>query len=163
LSRSQSPTPGILARLLFNGLVTPLRWQYQQTNKGSIHGVISKCRCTLKFLFQDIHQLAEGKACVDAILFSGLILTSINRLFSNAFPNSTSNGNAVNAFLQPVRRNFQAVSGFPSLQVYINYGYGDEGAASWYGAQNLPRLVALKKQYDPKNQFGPGNPVPLSM
>jgi fumiquinazoline A oxidase len=63
--------------------------------------------------------------------------------------------------MSSTRQKFQAASGFPNLQVYINYDHGDEGPEVWYGEQNLPRLVALKREWDPYNLFGAGNPVPL--
>jgi len=53
--------------------------------------------------------------------------------------------------------------GFDTMHVYLNQAIGDEGPAAWYGADNLPRLVALKQQWDPESQFGAGMPVPLSL
>ncbi|KAF6222868.1 hypothetical protein HO133_000919 [Letharia lupina] len=82
-------------------------------------------------------------------------------IFENVYPNSSHDA-AVAAFYGPVRRAFQAVSGFAVPHVYVNYGYGDEGPAAWYGAHNLPRLSALKRKWDPRGYFGAGNPVPLS-
>lgn len=65
--------------------------------------------------------------------------------------------------MRPIRDAFFAVSGFPSLEVYINYAFGDEGPDVWFGSQNLPRLVQLKQIWDPKGLFGQGNPVPLEL
>ncbi|KAJ5423902.1 FAD binding domain protein [Penicillium cf. griseofulvum] len=70
---------------------------------------------------------------------------------------------AVNAFMQPVRREFHETMGFDTLHVYVNQAFGDEGPGAWYGAHNLPRLVALKQQWDPDNKFGAGAPVPLRL
>ncbi|CAI7668893.1 unnamed protein product [Penicillium manginii] len=53
-------------------------------------------------------------------------------------------------------------SGFDSLTTYINYAHGDEGPEVWYGKDNLPRLVQLKKKWDPEGKFGAGNPIPRS-
>jgi hypothetical protein len=53
--------------------------------------------------------------------------------------------------------------GFENHHSYVNEAYGDEGPEVWYGAWNLPRLVELKQQWDPENQFGPGMPIPLSL
>ncbi|KAF2032599.1 FAD-binding domain-containing protein, partial [Setomelanomma holmii] len=36
---------------------------------------------------------------------------------------------------------------------YVNYAYGGESAEEWYGKENLGRLRALKRVYDPKNRF----------
>jgi FAD/FMN-containing dehydrogenase len=44
-------------------------------------------------------------------------------------------------------------SGYKHLEMYLNYAHGDETPASWYGDRNLARLTALKKKYDPKNDF----------
>jgi hypothetical protein len=63
----------------------------------------------------------------------------------------------------PLRAQLAATSGFGTLKTYINYANGDEGPEVWYGKENLPRLVSLKNKWDPRNQFGPGNPVPLSL
>ncbi|PKX89072.1 FAD-dependent monooxygenase fmqD [Aspergillus novofumigatus IBT 16806] len=69
----------------------------------------------------------------------------------------------VDAFIKPIRQEFQDTMGFDTMHVYVNQAFGDEGPVSWYGAHNLPRLVALKQQWDPDNKFGAGCPVPLSL
>ncbi|KAL9623135.1 MAG: hypothetical protein Q9204_007978, partial [Flavoplaca sp. TL-2023a] len=60
-----------------------------------------------------------------------------------------------------LRDQLVATSGFGKLKTYINYAFGDEGPEVWYGKENLPRLVRLKKRWDPLNKFGAGNPIPL--
>ncbi|EAU36716.1 conserved hypothetical protein [Aspergillus terreus NIH2624] len=65
-------------------------------------------------------------------------------------------------FSKKLRSQLVATSGFDSLQTYINYAHGDEGPEVWYGKDNLPRLVQLKRQWDPEGKFGPGNPIPLA-
>lgn len=65
--------------------------------------------------------------------------------------------------MRPVRQKFHETMGFDTMHVYLNQAIGDEGPAAWYGADNLPRLVALKQQWDPESQFGAGMPVPLSL
>jgi hypothetical protein len=66
-------------------------------------------------------------------------------------------------FIQPSRAEIQGVMGFENHHSYVNEAYGDEGPSVWYGEHNLPRLVAAKQKWDPKNHFGPGMPVPLSL
>jgi fumiquinazoline A oxidase len=88
------------------------------------------------------------------------MLTGYHSLIESTYPNSTFD-NTVDAFVVPQRNAFQAKSGFPSLEVYLNYGHGDEGPAVWFGKTNLPRLVTLKQRWDPKGHFGAGNPIPL--
>ena len=69
----------------------------------------------------------------------------------------------VYAFSEPLRDQLVATSGFGTLRTYINYAFGDEGPEIWYGNKSLPRLVDLKKRWDPLAKFGPGNPIPLSL
>lgn len=42
-----------------------------------------------------------------------------------------------------------------TLNTYVNYAYGDETPAAWYGgdAWRQERLAALKKKYDPTGRF----------
>ncbi|KAI1334906.1 hypothetical protein F5Y15DRAFT_399674 [Xylariaceae sp. FL0016] len=52
-------------------------------------------------------------------------------------------------------------SGYPELAAYVNSAHGDERLESIYGARKLPRLSALKKEWDPLNVFGFNNPIPV--
>lgn len=70
---------------------------------------------------------------------------------------------AVDVFVRPIREQFHDTMGFETFHVYLNHAVGDEGPEAWYGAHNLPRLVALKRQWDPENKFGFTCPVPLSL
>ena len=63
---------------------------------------------------------------------------------------------------QSVRSTLAATSGAPSLEVYVNYANGDETQVEWYTQRKLPRLQALKKQYDPHNLFSHYNGLTLS-
>ena len=58
-----------------------------------------------------------------------------------------------------MRAKLQATSGFATPQVYVNYAYGDEGAAAWWSAANLPRLERLQAKWDPAGRFGKVNPI----
>ena len=53
------------------------------------------------------------------------------------------------------RRLFIPTSGASSsnIEVYVNYGHGDEGPLGWYAERKLPRLNALKETYDPHRLF----------
>jgi hypothetical protein len=44
---------------------------------------------------------------------------------------------------------------------YVNYAFGNEGAASWYGADGSrqAKLKALKQKYDPSGKFSFFGPV----
>lgn len=50
---------------------------------------------------------------------------------------------------------FMSTSGASTnnIEVYVHYGHGDEGDLGWYTERKLPRLQALKQQYDPNNLF----------
>ncbi|KAJ3574146.1 hypothetical protein NPX13_g4463 [Xylaria arbuscula] len=53
-------------------------------------------------------------------------------------------------------------SGYDEVSVFVNYARGDEGIESIYGRDKLPRLVQLKKTWDPNNIFAYNNyPLPL--
>ncbi|GFF58651.1 6-hydroxy-D-nicotine oxidase [Aspergillus udagawae] len=88
--------------------------------------------------------------------------TKIQMVFVNYIDDPKYAG-ILDDFIQPSRAEIQSVMGFENHHSYVNEAYGDEGPEVWYGAWNLPRLVELKQQWDPKNQFGPGMPIPLSL
>ena len=85
-----------------------------------------------------------------------------NRWFATKTPTAEYDG-AVHHFMRPIRQKFHDTMGFDQMHAYVNQALGDEGPAVWYGPDNLPRLVALKQQWDPHGQFGAGMPVPLSL
>ncbi|KAK0757781.1 hypothetical protein N5P37_009797 [Trichoderma harzianum] len=68
-------------------------------------------------------------------------------------------GPQVDKFMIGQRTNLQTTSGFDTPHVYFNYAFGDEGAAAWYSAANLPRLRKLKSIWDPNFVFGNGAPL----
>ena len=84
----------------------------------------------------------------------GRSLTPLNfsRLFNYAYNDSTLEA-PVNAFARKARAQFNATSGFDSLQIYVSYGHRDEGLHALYGSTKLHRLQALKRQWDPQNLF----------
>jgi hypothetical protein len=61
-----------------------------------------------------------------------------------------------------MRADLAAHSGRDGLAVYINSAQGDETLEQVYGTRNLPRLAALKGQWDPDNVFGFNFPLPTS-
>ncbi|KAI4236998.1 MAG: hypothetical protein LQ349_002185 [Xanthoria aureola] len=67
---------------------------------------------------------------------------------------------AANKVAQELRTAFSKTSGYNQLEVYVSYAHGDEDPAAWYGKDKLPRLVELKKKWDPKNIFRFDNPLP---
>ena len=70
-----------------------------------------------------------------------------------------SSVDALDAFGKEIRALLLKSSGQTHLELYANFARGDEGAAAWYGTENLQRLRALKARYDPKGLFSFYNPV----
>ncbi|KAK7750698.1 hypothetical protein SLS62_007398 [Diatrype stigma] len=60
---------------------------------------------------------------------------------------------AANALGRELRSEFARTSGYPGLSVYTSYANGDETPEQIYGKHQLPRLAALKKEWDPTNVF----------
>lgn len=48
-----------------------------------------------------------------------------------------------------------------ALNVYVGFSHGDEPAQAIWSEEHLPRLIALKREYDPKGLFSWYHPVPL--
>ena len=72
----------------------------------------------------------------------------------------TSIYSIVDNFERSLRDQIANTSGYPSLATYSNYARGDEGPAAWYSSRNLPKLSALKREWDPKGLFRFGKPIP---
>lgn len=72
-------------------------------------------------------------------------------------------GSVVDDFARELRADFVATSGYPELSAYVSYAWGDETAEQIYGRDKLPRLVALKKKWDPENVFGYSNALPTRL
>jgi FAD/FMN-containing dehydrogenase len=51
-------------------------------------------------------------------------------------------------------------SGYDGLRTYVNYSQGNERLEQIFGANKLPRLARLKRQWDPTNVFRYNNPLP---
>ncbi|KAI1125556.1 hypothetical protein F5Y10DRAFT_246815 [Nemania abortiva] len=60
-----------------------------------------------------------------------------------------------------LREELVLTSGYDEPSVFVNYARGDEGLENIYGRDKLPRLVQLKKTWDPNNLFCYNNyPLP---
>lgn len=59
-----------------------------------------------------------------------------------------------------LRDSWASTSGYPELSVYVSYAHGDEKLSQRYGRGKLPRLAALKKEWDPDNVFAYNNALP---
>ncbi|KAI0147261.1 Glucooligosaccharide oxidase [Xylariaceae sp. FL1272] len=84
-----------------------------------------------------------------------------NYLFQFIFDkDDTETAAAAKALGQQVRADFSATSGYGRLAVYNSYAGGDESVEEIFGVRFLPRLAALKKQWDPSNVFKYQNALP---
>ncbi|KAH9904840.1 FAD-binding domain-containing protein [Xylariomycetidae sp. FL2044] len=68
-----------------------------------------------------------------------------------------------NALGRDLRSAFAADSGYSELAVLSNYAQGDEAPENKFGRENMGRLVAVKKQWDPDNAFGFYNGIPVGL
>ena len=66
--------------------------------------------------------------------------------------NTTETEQAGDAMANVIRSDFVATSGYDDLAVYVSYAHGDESREQMYGS-NVPRLVQLKKKWDPDDVF----------
>ncbi|KAB2571594.1 FAD-linked oxidoreductase azaL [Lasiodiplodia theobromae] len=73
-----------------------------------------------------------------------------------------SAADAANKNCEEIRADLVASSGYDDHAVYVSYAHGDETPEQMFGAEKLPRLAALKQEWDPNNVFGFGNAVPTS-
>ncbi|KXG46525.1 FAD-binding, type 2 [Penicillium griseofulvum] len=69
----------------------------------------------------------------------------------------TSIGDKVDDFAISAVEAFNATSGFDDLRIYVSYAHGTEGLNPMYGPEKLPRLMKLKKKWDPKGLFNYNN------
>ncbi|KAK3320574.1 hypothetical protein B0T19DRAFT_444407 [Cercophora scortea] len=65
----------------------------------------------------------------------------------------------VDSFETSLRARLVKTSGYPRLATYAGYAKGTEDASAWYGS-SLPRLVAVKRQWDPRGFFSNSKPIP---
>lgn len=68
---------------------------------------------------------------------------------------------AANILARELQRDFTKTSGFDDISVYVSYAHGDETVEQIYSKEKLPRLVSLKKEWDPGNVFRYNNSLPL--
>ena len=66
--------------------------------------------------------------------------------------NTTETEKAGDAMANVIRSDFVATSSYDDLAVYVSYAHGDESRKQMYGS-NVPRLVQLKKKWDPDDVF----------
>ena len=69
--------------------------------------------------------------------------------------------NAVNDFATSAVSALNSTSGFNGLKAYVSYARATEGLDAMYGKNKLPRLLSLKKKWDPQGLFVFNNPLPV--
>lgn len=71
---------------------------------------------------------------------------------------------AADVFALGLHSNWNETSGYAGEggAVYLNYASGTEPLEARYGADKLPKLVALKNKWDPNNVFAYSNGLPIS-
>ncbi|MCJ1436573.1 hypothetical protein MMC27_005953 [Xylographa pallens] len=81
-------------------------------------------------------------------------------LFDVGFSNS-SRATVASQVGRTARSIFIPTSGASTsnIEVYVNYGHGDEGPLGWYAERKLPRLNDLKNRYDPNRLFSHYNAI----
>lgn len=65
------------------------------------------------------------------------------------------------ATVREIREECVATSGYDQLSVYSSVAHGDETPEQLWG-HNVPRLVELKKKWDPSNAFAFMHPLPTN-
>ncbi|KAL4746295.1 hypothetical protein BDW72DRAFT_210556 [Aspergillus terricola var. indicus] len=65
---------------------------------------------------------------------------------------SAATQQAGEAMGEAVRAAYAATSGYDGLATYVSFGHGDETLSQVFG-ENAPRLVELKKKWDPEDVF----------
>lgn len=74
---------------------------------------------------------------------------------------NASAAESANAVAEELRSELVKSSGYPYHSVYVSYAHGDEPLESKFGASKLPRLAAMKKEWDPDNVFAYGAALPM--
>lgn len=73
----------------------------------------------------------------------------------------SSLGDKIDDFALAALESFNATSGFDDdMHIYVSYAHGTEGLNPMYGAEKLPKLLELKKKWDPKGMFSYNNGLP---
>jgi hypothetical protein len=72
---------------------------------------------------------------------------------SNYPLNDTVSRDASSQAAYEIRADIAENSGYDQLTSYMNFAHGDESVEQIFGP-NLPRLISLKKKWDPENLFG---------
>ena len=73
----------------------------------------------------------------------------------------TSIYGVVDEFQRSLRDRLAEASGYDKLATYSNYARGTEDPTAWYSQWKLPKLSALKKEWDPKELFSYNKPIPI--
>lgn len=62
-----------------------------------------------------------------------------------------------------MRGTIASTAGTDYLNVYVGFSFGNEPLESIWSEEHLPRLVALKNEFDPEGLFSNYHPIPTSL
>lgn len=84
------------------------------------------------------------------------------RTWGLAYPNDTITDSDIENLPEQMRSTLAETAGTGGLAVYVGFSLGDEPLESIWSEAHLPRLAALKKEYDPHGVFNAYHPLPTS-
>lgn len=76
--------------------------------------------------------------------------------------NSTTDADIENLPLQ-IRNTIANTAGTDYMNTYVGFSYGDEEPKTIWSEEHLPRLMELKKEFDPQGLFSNYHPIPGSL
>ena len=106
--------------------------------------------------------LADTRSRAKALIMAGDVL--VNDQKETRAGRNIAENDVISTIAQlgpEIRKDISLTSGYSDLAVYINYAHGDEPIESIYGRDKLPRLVDLKRKWDPHNIFSFSHALPM--
>ena len=94
------------------------------------------------------------------MIFDRLICAA--RTWGIAYGDNVTTDATIEHYPEKMRASIVDTAGTGGLKAYIGFSHGDESLESIFSKENLPRLAALKKQYDPHGLFNAYRPLPTS-
>ncbi|KAJ0414362.1 FAD-dependent oxidase [Aspergillus carlsbadensis] len=76
--------------------------------------------------------------------------------------NFPASDDTITAFAENWVPEFTRTGGYNESRVYVSYAHGNEPLEAKYGARKLPRLLKLKRKWDPRGVFSFNNGLPVA-
>ena len=86
----------------------------------------------------------------------------MSRTWGFLFADNMTSDATIENLPEKMRSTIADTAGTDGLEVYVGFSNGDEPLESIFSKEKLPRLAALKKQYDPDGLFNAYHPLPTS-